>query len=349
MTGTTVGDGHRIARAWLDAHASGIPGFAGAYTVGSINTLPDRAPLSPTSDVDVVVVVDAPEAPPKPGKMRRGGVLLEVTYLALEEVWEPERVLGHYHLAAGISSAQVLADPTGRLTELQSFVASSFARQEWVVRRCEMARDVVIQRLDSIHPDTPMDVQAMSWLFAAGGVPHILLVAALRNPTVRRRYEAVRALLFYYDEMDIYPELLAQFGARNLTDNQASHHLDALEGVFDAACAAIRPPFPFGSDITTEARPLAIEGSREMMARGRSREAMFWIAVTFTRCQQILHAGASGKTASCGDGAYLEMLADLGVDEPADLQRLAGRIRSSLPEVWKLAMRIAKASASAAD
>ena len=65
-----------IARDWVLAHAGDIHGFVGAYTVGSVNELPEGASLSPTSDVDVMVVVDVIAAPPKAGKFRFRGVLL---------------------------------------------------------------------------------------------------------------------------------------------------------------------------------------------------------------------------------------------------------------------------------
>jgi hypothetical protein len=70
-----------IARRWVSETASSIPGFAGAFFHGSANWLPDEAALPATSDLDIMVVLDAPDPPIKPGKFGYQGVLLEVSYL----------------------------------------------------------------------------------------------------------------------------------------------------------------------------------------------------------------------------------------------------------------------------
>jgi hypothetical protein len=340
----TAGAARAIAQDWVQAHADDIPGFVGAYTAGSTNDLLDDAVMSSTSDIDVMVVLDVRTVPPKAGKFSFRGVLLEVTYLALDDVRTAEHVLSHYHLAAGLHSAVVLADVTGLVTALQAAVAASFGDPPWVRRRCEMARDTVIARLDACESATSIPERAMSWLFAAGGVPHILLVAGLRNPTVRRRYEAADELLQVYGHAALFPDLLGQFGARDLTAAQVAHHLDVLEDVFDAARKVARSPFPFAADISADARALAIDGSREMIARGRHREAMFWIVATFTRCQMILYEDAPEGEKMRWNSAYDALLADLGVGSSGEMQRSADRIRASLPPVWKVAEDIRRAT-----
>jgi hypothetical protein len=52
---------------------------------------------------------------------------------------------------------------------------------------------------------------------------------------------------------------------------RVEHHLEALSEVFDAAKVVIRTPFPFASDITDAARPIAISGSRELIERSLHR------------------------------------------------------------------------------
>jgi hypothetical protein len=342
----TAGSARSIARDWVTANAVQLPRFLGAYTAGSINTLPGVAVIPPESDIDVMVVLDAPGTPPKPGKLCYRGILLEVTCLAWRDVRSSEQVLGHYHIAHGVRTGHILADPTGQIGRLQDAVIRDFARPEWIERRCAMARETVLARLVAIESGQSFFGRVMSWLFAAGGVPHILLVAGLRNPTVRRRYEAVHALLHEYGEDDLYPGLLSLMGARDLTPAQVSGHLDVLERVFDDAARASGAPFPFAADISADARSVAIGGSREMVARGLHREAMFWVAVTFTRCQLILHAGALTHPVTTWDGEFGALLADLGVESDADLRRGADHIREALPDMWNVARKIMQASAS---
>lgn len=333
----TAGDARRAAREWVTTHADQFSGLVGAYTAGSVNALADDATFPATSDIDIMVVIDSSETSPKPGKFRYRDVLLEVTCLPLDLVRTPEQVLSHYHLAPSLQSPMILADPTGYLARLQSSVVKGFARPAWVERRIRMADETVVQRMNAIAPAAPLHEQTMSWLFAAGGVPHILLVAGLRNPTVRRRYEAVADLLHERGRADFYPELLQMLGADELSTAQVSHRLDVLENTFDAASDVARSPFFFASDISPVARSIAIDGSREMIARGCHREAMFWIAVTFTRCQQIMHADAPSGVASTWDGAFRAMLADLGIHGRSDIQRSAERISASLPVVRAVA------------
>ena len=132
-----------VARQWVAKEAAALPGFRGAFFHGSINDLPDEAALSGTSDVDVMVVLDVSELPEKPGKLLDQGVLVEISYLAMDQLRSPEQVLGISHLAGSLRSDSIILDPSGALTELHTAVAASFAQRHWVVRRCEHARAVM--------------------------------------------------------------------------------------------------------------------------------------------------------------------------------------------------------------
>ena len=65
----------------------------------------------------------------------------------------------------------------------------------------------------------------------------MLLVAALRNPTVRLRYAAVRDVLKEYNQEEIYEELLRLLGCKDMSAEQAMIHLNGLTRTFDAASA----------------------------------------------------------------------------------------------------------------
>ena len=60
--------------------------------------------------------------------------------------------------------------------------------------------------------------------------------------------------------------------------------MPALEAAFDAAQAALSAPYPFAADLAADARPVAIDGSLELIAAGLQREAVFWIVATYSRC-----------------------------------------------------------------
>ena len=333
-----------IARRWVIEEASGIPGFAGGFYHGSTNWLPDDVTLQATSDLDVMVVLDAPDPPVKPGKFRYRGVLLEVSYLPSDRVQSPEQVLGRYDLAGSFRAPGVILDPSGRLTALQTIVARQYAERRWVSRRCEDARERVLRNLRSLDAAAPFHDQVTAWLFATGVTTHILLVAGLQNPTVRTRYVAVRDLLAQYGQSAFYPTLLELLGCAQMGRARAEQHLVALTAAFDAAKAVIKTPFFFAADISDEARAVAIDGSRESIARGDHREAIFWMVATYSRCEKVLHHDAPPEMREVFTPDYQHLLGDLGIASFTDLQRRGERVQAFLPQVWRVAEAIMTAN-----
>ncbi len=332
-----------IAEEWVIENASRMPGFCGAFFHGSINWLPDDAILSPTSDVDVILVFAGPNPPDKREKFIYRDVMLEISCLPEALFQSPEQVLGNYHLAGSFRTPGIILDPSGRLTKLQAAVSQEYAKRRWVCKRCEHAREHALRKLSSLDAAAPLHELAMGWIFGAGVMTHILLVAGLRNPTVRRRYAAVRELLADYGHLDFYETLLEMLGCVGMTRARAEHHLTALVDAFDAAKEVVRTPFPFASDISDVARPIAIDGSRQWIESGNHREAIFWIAVTYSRCQMILYHDAPEMRDRFTPG-YRRLLGDLGIHSFADLQRRSEWIRKRLPRVWEVAEAIMAAN-----
>lgn len=328
-----------IAHQWVVENASQVPGFYGAFFHGSTNWLPDDSPLPRTSDVDVMVVLADPTVPNKLGKFIYQGVLLEVSYLPSDQLQSPELVLGQYHLAGSFRAPGIIADPSGQLTKLQAAVTKDYAKRHWVVKRCEHARDKVLHGypLDEV---APFYDQVVAWLFPTGIMCHVLLVAGLKNPTVRQRYMATRELLAEYGHMDLYDTLLEMLGCAQLSQARAETHLVALAEVFDAAKAVIKTSFFFAADISEVARPVAIDGSRGLIARGFHREAIFWMVATASRCQKVLAHDAPVELRERFRSGYQGLLGDLGITSFADLQRRMVQVRRLLPRVWEVAQAI---------
>ncbi|MBB6734575.1 hypothetical protein [Cohnella zeiphila] len=338
-----VGDARKAAAAWVAEHEGRVEGFEGAYISGSTVGMPDDAMLAPASDVDIVVVLSGPEPPVRLGKFRYRDALLEVTYLSWSQLSSPEKVLSSYYLAGGFRTDTILADPSGRLRELQAEVSPHFAEPAWVRRRLENVRQRIEDGLRSLDPSAPWHGQVMGWLFPTGVTAHLPLVAALRNPTVRLRYVAAKDVLREYGREDLYPELLGRLGCADLSPQRVEAHVDGLARTFDAAAAAAKTPFFFSSDITAAARPIAIDGSRELIRAGLHREAMFWIVATFARCHYLLAADAPELEASLAP-AFRAAVADLGIASSGDMARRAQDTLSFLPKLWSAAEEIAAAN-----
>jgi len=339
-----VGTARAAAEAWIGRHVADEDWFVGAYYSGSTAGLPDDAPVPIGSDVDVMVVTSEDEPPLKPGKLVFEGALLEITLLPWRSLRSPEAVLSDYHLAAGLRSDTIFADPSGRLRVLQREVARRFAEPVWVRKRCEQARQRAETGLASLNRNASRAELVMGWLFPTGITAHVVLVAARRNPTVRLRYDAARQVLAAFGREDVYAEMLRLLGCASWTPELTSRHLDELAVTFDAAAAAAKTPAFFLSDIAAAARPIAIDGARELIRTGRHREAVFWMGVTFARCHRVFENDAPELDRSRG-AAFDAFLRDLGVDSVEALLRRAEEARRYIPTVWSVAERIMSAEA----
>ncbi|RKR93132.1 hypothetical protein BDK92_7649 [Micromonospora pisi] len=334
-----VGQAGAVAAEWVARYARDEAGYAGAYLAGSTTWLPEDAELAPTSDVDVVVLTAGDPPGVKLGKFRYHGVLLEVTHLARAEFTSADRVLGSFRLASSFRTDTVIDDPGGHLRLLQSRVAAGFAESAWVRRRCEDARCAIAGGLRALDASAALQDRVLAWVFPTSVTTQVPLVAALRNPTVRLRYPAVREVLAGYGHSAIYPYLLELLGCAGMTRRRVGYHLRQLSRTFDATVPVARTPLFFSSDITTGARTVAIDGSQALVDRGDHREAVFWIVVTFARCHQILSVDAP----ALGDAlapAFEELVADLGVTGTEDLRRRSDQVLRFLPELWAAAEAI---------
>lgn len=332
-----------LAEQWIHDNISHEPGFRGAFYHGSINWMADDEQVPATSDVDLMVVYDEPP-PVKLGKFRQDGVMLEVSYLPSSEVQSAEDVLRTSHLAGSFHTASIIADPTGQLTELQAAVAHGYAQRRWVRARCESVARKLRRNVESLDESRPFYQNATAWSFAAGLTTHLILVAALRNPTVRKRYVAARQVLADYGHLDFHETLLALLGCADMSRDRVEQHLAAMTAAFDAAKTVVRSPFFFASDISDVARPLAVDGSRNLIERGLHREAVFWIIATYARCQQIFDHDADESMGAQFTPGFCALMADLGVASWADLQRGGDEIQAQLPQVWRVAAAIMDAN-----
>lgn len=296
-----VREAKAIAEEWVRENASRELTFRGAFFSGSIRSIPPDAELPPTSDVDVFVVLDVATRPPKLGKILFRGVLLEITYIAASDLANVEAVATNYHLAPCFASDNIIADPSGQLRALHRVIAPTFNSADATRARCENAIAKIEAGLNSIDPSMHWPDQVLCWMFPTGVTTHVILVAARQNPTVRLRYLAARKLLHELHRDHMYERLLRLLCGASVTRDQVQRHLHVLAGVFDAAAKVDEQKFFFSSDITPAARPIAIDGSQQLIDSGDHREAVFWIIATFARCMKILDLTADESFSSATD------------------------------------------------
>ena len=338
-----------VARQWVIEEASKLPSFYGAFYHGSTNWLPDDASLPATSDVDVMVVLADPNPPDKLGKFIYRDVILEVSYLSSHQLQSPEQILGQYHMAGSFRRPSIILDASGQLTKLHASVSEDYAKRKWVYKRCEHAKDKVLRNLQGLNESDPFHDQVAGWLFATGVTTHVLLVAGMKNPTVRRRYVAVKELLTDYGRLDFHDILLSMLGCAQMSRGHVEHHLATLTDVFDVAKTTVRTPFFFASDISDIARPIAIDGSLKLIEHGYYREAIFWIVATYSRCQKVLHHDAPVEIQERFHPGYQRLLGDLGITSFVDLQQRNEQVKALLPRVWEEAEAIMMANPEIED
>jgi hypothetical protein len=286
----TVQEAKTIVRQWVQEQAVQMPGFIGAFYHGSINWMDDNDTFPDTSDADVIIVVTDP-AIYTAGKFRYKHLVLEVTYMPPEEFQSAEQLLSKFYWAGSIKNPGIIADINGHLSAVLQEAAEKYADAYWVRRRCQDAKERSLRFMTALK-DAPLHDQVTNWLFCRGLMAHMLLVAGLQNPTVRKRYVDVRRLLAWYDALEFHEQLLKSAGFANMSAGDVEGHLVTLTAVFDDAAAVIRTPYRFAADISPAGRPIVIDGSYELIKAGYHREAMFWITATHCRCQHVLSLDA---------------------------------------------------------
>ncbi|TWF79874.1 hypothetical protein FHX44_115810 [Pseudonocardia hierapolitana] len=326
-----AGEARDAALHWVRQNTP--PGFRGAFLAGSAADRPADAVQPPWSDVDVTVVVAGAAAPPKPGKIRHRGALLDVSYLPEALLADPERVAAAHYLAPSFAGpGGVLLDPEGVLGRLRAAIAPTYDSPSAVHRRVADVLTAVRMRLTARDDAAPWPQQVLAWLFPATLVTVAALVAARERPTVRLRFLRARDVL--RDRPDVYERMLELLGCAAVDAAVVARHLDRLGDVFDEAAAVGSTRFSFSSDISPEARPVAIDGSRALVDAGDHREAVFWIVATFARCQQILDVEAAPERSLATARAFRVAVAELtGVHGPDDLRTRTAATLAFLPEL----------------
>ena len=117
---------------------------------------------------------------------------------------------------------------------------------------------------------------------------------------------------------------------------RVARHLAALTDAFDAAKMVLKTPYRFSADISDIARPIAIDGSRELIEDGYHREAIFWMVATYSRCQHVLYHDAPVEMQDRYSIGYRQLVGDLGITSFADLQQRSEQVKGFLPHVWEV-------------
>ncbi|MGJ8582675.1 MAG: hypothetical protein ACSHXD_01165 [Marinosulfonomonas sp.] len=336
MPDLTIHQAKDIARNWCVTQASLTPGVVGALLTGSVAWKPDSAPYPTGSDIDIIVIVDAATLQNALGKFLYQGLTLEVTYAKHSELAEIDTVLADYHRAGLFRQTTALWDPAGQLHRLMIQAAPHFANTKYVQRRMQHARQNALNFLTRYENATTLHDQVTSLFFAAGVTAHIVLTAALQNPTIRRRYISSGQVLTEAGLSDLHEHMLGTLGSRDLDAATTQAHLDRLGRQFDTASRRLSSPHPFAADMKQTARPIAIDGTQAMIDQNHHREAAFWIIAVYARCRAVMVADGTASDLADFDTDMWLALNAFGLSNRDDMQQRARAIRTDIDQVFDI-------------
>lgn len=315
-TALTMGDALTIASNWISN--SKLPMMAG-FIGGSAAQANAEAPYDPASDIDCYLVVEGDPPAGKIGKISVDGVLLDVSWISWSQL---ERATSDAVLASLLHFGLIVRDH-GYLHARQQKISSTFHDPELIELRLENMRAKIRSGLgvDSSHLSAPE--QVMNWLFPATLSTHIPLIRACVPLTVRKRFAAAKMVMTPH----AYEELLSLYGFDTVTTERAQSWLDDTARLLDATTNLAEASKRFwASDITADAREIAIDGSQKLIDAGLHRESLYWIIATAARCLTVrADAGVDSEEFAVSFG---EMLTTLGIRSMEDRKSRSERILS---------------------
>lgn len=336
-----VREARDIARQWAEAEAGRMPGFVGAFIRGSVNWMPEDEPMPPTSDLDIRVVLDAVEVPRGFRKFTVGGVLLETSYMKLADIQSPESALSDYSTAAHFTRPCVIADPTGHLSQIQAVVAKEFCRRKWVRARVESAASWHVNSLDwFLDKSDPLHDQVFAWVYGTSILCQLILVADLKNPTVRKMLIVASEVLSRCDQLAFYESILEVLGIASLNRQQVEQLYANLVEVFEAAKTAPEADFLGSGSISEEGQPTALGGVEELINLGYHREAVFWLIIIHSWCQKKLYLASPTGRPTHFTRTYEHLVNTLGISSLESLYQRVELVKALRPQAMAVAEHI---------
>jgi len=138
---------------------------------------------------------------------------------------------------------------------------------------------------------------------------------------------------------NLHESMLQVYGFQSINQVDVERHFQDLTNTFDYALEIIRSP-SMADFISPLARPVVIDGSRELINDGFHREAMIWIVSMRTICQQTILQDAPADEQKKYSEQYEKLLAELGFRSPDDFPKRENDSKRLLDEVMQLADQI---------
>jgi hypothetical protein len=235
----------------------------------------------------------------------------------------------------------IISDPTGILTEIHAVVEKDFTKRKWVHKRCENVLREAESGLEGFLDSEQDDLNYLNRLFVllwrmayACDLP---ILADLQIPTGIRLFALARRVLEKYGKLCLHEKLLEQLGSARLAKRQVSDLLAGMTAAFDRAVEVIRTPFFFDFDICEPARPVFVDGPKELIDSGYFREAVFFIVVIFNRSLKAILNDAPEDEKEKFTKSYQKAMSTLGFTSEQAIIKRTKRLKALLPEIMEVA------------
>lgn len=322
-----------IAKEWVEENAGQLPGFCGAYLAGTLSHLHQDASFPNYKDVDVnVIVKDPDQLPVRKAQQLYKGLVVDSEFQAFEEYRSPQAVLSSAANAPNVVAGTILADPQGLLAGLLPVVEREYGRRKWVQARCNWEKRLVLEHMQAIQPENTCGDMFEELIWVVLCLAGLVAVAALKPPTTRRCLALASELLYAGGRPELQEALLQVWGCAYFEQQDVQFCLETCIQAFDQAVSVIQAPF-YG--IHRDLYPYLVEGSREMMAAGHHREAMFWIMLMHSLSNRAVQRDGSEEERALSQAALNRVLIKLGlgtVDERRARLELVTRVTAQVFE-----------------
>jgi hypothetical protein len=289
----------QMVRAWIEANRGQWPGLHAAHLVGGITSMPDHAPYPFNKDVDLHLVFD--EGSPvlraegpfmNVLEVAYGGLAIEAGVKSVAEYRSADVVLCNPEIAHHLMVDSLLYDPSGLLRGLREGVRRDYPRRRWVLARIDHERHGLDGAL-ALRPMAAARYGASGELnmlgYATTFITAVLCVATLKAPRMgSRMLLRIRQILAAYDRLDLYDELLAILGLRDVGPARVEQLLREGMEAFDLAVAVRKSPHPAQHKLHRHLRPYFVEACRSMLAEGYHREALCWLILFYLSATDVI-------------------------------------------------------------
>jgi hypothetical protein len=289
----------QTAREWVEASRGQWPGLRAAHFVGGITSLPDNAAFPAYKDVDLHLVFDEGSPALRAEgpflnvlEVSYGGLSIEAGVKSVAEYRSADVVLCNPEIAHHLTVDSLLYDPSGLLRGLQEGVRRDYPRRRWVLARVDFER----HGLDGAFGLRPMaaarygasgEVNMLG--YATTYLTAVLYVATLNPPRMgSRMLLRIREVLAAFDRLDLYDELLAILGLRDVGPDRVEQLLREGIEAFDLAVAVRKTPHPAQHKLHRHLRPYFVESCRSMLDEGYHREALCWLILFYLSATDVI-------------------------------------------------------------